>query len=81
MKKIPAWFLIVVMISLLLAAFFAAGQAIAMAWLSALQGQASQIESLELRFWSYVAISAVLLIVDLGLLVHTIRRRRKEGAA
>jgi len=73
------------MVALLLVAFLAVGQAITFAWLSAFPERASQLESLEIKFWSYAAIAATLVLIDLGLFVRLLRqikeRRRRLNAA
>lgn len=86
MQKIIPWRLVWLMIGLLLAAFLAAGQAITFAWLSAFPERASQLHTLEIKFWSYATLAVVLVIIDLGLLVRLIRQitadqRKKTGAA
>jgi len=77
------WRLVFLMVGLLLAAFLAAGQAITFAWLSSFPERASQLESLEIKFWSYAVVSAVLIVIDLALFVYLVRqikdrRRRSE---
>ena len=74
MQKLGPWPLVFLMVCLLLAALFAAGQAITTAWLSAFPERASQLGSLEIEFWSYAAVAAILVVVDLGLLVRLMRR-------
>ena len=66
------------MVCLLLVAFLAVGQAITFAWLSAFPERASQLESLEIKFWSYSALAAVLVIIDLGLLVRLVRQIKER---
>lgn len=78
MWKLVPWRLVFLMVCLLLAAFLAVGQAITFAWLSAFPERASQLESLEIKFWSYAVVAAVLVIIDLGLLVRLVRQI-KEG--
>ena len=77
------WRLVFLIVGLLLAAFLAAGQAITFAWLSSFPERASQLESLEIKFWSYAVVSAVLVVIDLALFVYLVRqikdrRRRSE---
>jgi hypothetical protein len=63
----------------------AAGQAITFAWLSAFPERAAQLDSLAIKFWSYAAVSVVLMVIDLGLLVRLVRqikdRRRRSSVA
>jgi TRAP-type C4-dicarboxylate transport system permease small subunit len=68
------WKLVFLMVFFLLAAFFAVGQAITAAWLSAFPERAAQLKSLEIKFWSYAAVAVVLVIIDLGLLVRMVRQ-------
>jgi heme/copper-type cytochrome/quinol oxidase subunit 2 len=84
MWKIIPWRLVLLMVCLLLAAFLAAGQAITFAWLSAFPERAPQLEALELKFWSYAAISFALVVIDFGLLVRLVRQvkaRRSNSIA
>lgn len=74
MWKLIPWRVVFVMVGLLLAALFALGQAVTFAWLSSFPERAPQLESLEVKFWSYVAIAAALVIIDLGLLVRMVRQ-------
>lgn len=74
MWKFVPWRLVFLMVVLLLAAFLAVGQAITFAWLSAFPERASQLESLEIKFWSNAAVAAALVLIDLGLLVHLVRQ-------
>lgn len=69
--------LVLLMLLLLFGALFAAGQAVTFAWLSAFPERASQLDSLAFKFWIYAALCVVLLLVDFGLLIEIIRRRRK----
>jgi len=62
------------MVGLLIAAFLAAGQAITFAWLSSFPERSSQLQSLEIRFWSYTAISAILFVIDIALLVRMVKQ-------
>lgn len=86
MWRFMPWRLVFLMMGLLLAAFLAAGQAITFAWLSSFPERASQLASLEIKFWTYAAVSAVLVVIDLGLLLRLIRlirdrRSRAEQSA
>ncbi|MDE2367522.1 MAG: hypothetical protein KGN16_01005 [Burkholderiales bacterium] len=74
MWKLAPWRQVLLIFAALLAALFAAGQAIAFAWLSALPEQVSQLESLRTRFWNYAAASAVLLVFDAVLLLNLVRK-------
>ncbi|WP_221063465.1 hypothetical protein [Methylomagnum ishizawai] len=78
MWKLIPWQLVFLMMCLLLGAFLSIGQAITFAWLSTFPERASQIESLEIKFWSYAAIALVFVIIDLGLLVRLIRHIKRE---
>lgn len=73
--------LIIALCVAVVATFFAMGQALTFAWLSALPEQASRLESLAWRFWSYVALSVILVVIDLGLVWVLLRRsiRRPRG--
>lgn len=66
------WRLVIAVAGVSLAAFLAAGQAVTFAWLSAFPERASQLESLEVKFWVYAIVSAILVIVDLVLLVRLV---------
>lgn len=79
-KNIP-WRLVAVMVGVLVAAFLAVGQAITFAWLSAFPERAAQLSELETKFWAYIALAVVLVIVDIGLLVRLIRQVRGRKAA
>ncbi len=74
MWKLIPWRLVFVMVCLLLAALLAIGQAVTFAWLSSFPERASQLASLEVKFWSYMAIAAALVVIDLGLLVRMVRQ-------
>jgi ABC-type dipeptide/oligopeptide/nickel transport system permease subunit len=54
--------------------FFAMGQAVTFSWLSALPEQASRLESLAWRFWTYATLSLVLLVIDLWVASEILRR-------
>jgi membrane protein implicated in regulation of membrane protease activity len=74
------WRFVFLILAILLLAFLAAGQAITFAWLSSFPERASQLASLEIKFWSYTILAAILTLVDLGLLVRLIRHiREKRG--
>lgn len=75
--KIQTSRLALAMVFLLFVALFAAGQAITFAWLSAFPERASQLDSLTFKFWAYAGLCVVLILVDLGLLIEIIRRKRK----
>jgi membrane protein implicated in regulation of membrane protease activity len=74
MWKLMPWRLVLLIVGLLVVAFLAAGQATTFAWLSSFPEQASQLESLRIKFWSYAAVSAVLVFIDLILLVRLVKR-------
>jgi sterol desaturase/sphingolipid hydroxylase (fatty acid hydroxylase superfamily) len=57
-----------------IATFLAMGQAFTFAWLSALPEQASRLDVLAWRFWSYAALSLMLLLIDLWLAYVILRR-------
>lgn len=78
MWKFVPWRLVLLIVVLLLAAFLAVGQAIAFAWLSAFPERASQLESLEIKFWSYAAVAAGLVLIDMGLLVRLLRQIKER---
>jgi hypothetical protein len=56
------------------ATFLSMGQAFTFAWLSALPEQASRLDLLAWRFWSYAALSLTLLLIDLWLTYVILRR-------
>jgi membrane protein implicated in regulation of membrane protease activity len=75
---------VLLILGLLVAAFLAAGQAITFAWLSSFPERSSQLQSLEIKFWSYAVISAILLLIDLVLIARVakqIRDRRNHFKA
>ena len=78
MWKFAPWHRVLLMVVLLLVALFAVGQAITFAWLSAFPERASQLHELEVKFWSYIALAVVLVIIDLGLLVRFVRQVRQK---
>ncbi len=61
------------------ATFLAMGQALTFSWLSALPEQAERLDSLAWRFWTYAALSLVLVIVDLRLVWMILRRLLRRG--
>jgi|OpeIllAssembly_1097287.scaffolds.fasta_scaffold2525779_1 TRAP-type C4-dicarboxylate transport system permease small subunit len=67
---------VLLVVVLLIAAFLSAGQAITFAWLSAFPERASQLESLEIRFWAYAAISVTLVAIAVTLIVKLVRNRK-----
>jgi hypothetical protein len=64
---------------------FSIGQATTFAWLSTSPAQAQRLESLQWKFWSYAALSLVLLAIELSLvwiaLGNAHRRRKRRRAA
>jgi hypothetical protein len=66
--------LVGVLCTFAVATFFAIGQALTFAWLTALPEQASRLDSLTWRFWFYAALSVVLVILDLWLARLILRR-------
>jgi hypothetical protein len=62
-----------------IATFFALGQALTFAWLSALPEQASRLNSLAWRVWAYAALLLVLVVVDLRLVWMILRRLLHRG--
>jgi hypothetical protein len=66
--------LVVALCAVAVATFFAMGQAITFAWLSALPEQASRLDSLAWRFWVFAALSLILVVIDLWLAVMILRR-------
>ena len=65
-------------LALLLLAFLAAGQAITFAWLSSFPERASQLASLDIKFWIYATAAVVLVLIDLGLVVRWIGQDKTE---
>lgn len=74
MWKFVPWRLVLLIVGLLLVALFAAGQAVTVAWLSAFPERASQLEALEIKFWGYATLSAILVIIDLVLFVRLVKQ-------
>jgi hypothetical protein len=60
--RVQAGRLLALLCAVAVATFFSLGQAITFAWLSAFPEQASRLESLAWRFWSYAALSLVLVV-------------------
>lgn len=81
MLKFVSWRLLLLILVLLLAAFLAAGQAVTFAWLSSFPERASQLPSLERKFWAYSASAAALLMVDIWLSVRLVRDARRRRSA
>lgn len=78
MSKAVAPLLLAIMVGLLVLALLSAGQAITFAWLSSFPERASQLQELELKFWSFAAAATVFLGIDLGLLLHLMRRTKSK---
>ena len=82
-RHIP-WRLVLLALGLALAAFLAAGQAVTFAWLSSFPERASQLQSLETKFWGFAALSVVLGAAALALFIRVIKkineRRRRDRA-
>jgi hypothetical protein len=77
MRKISASVrLVCLMVVVLLAAIFAAGQAITFAWLSAFPEQSARLTLLETKFWIWAVTSVLLIAIDLGLLICVVQRPR-----
>lgn len=74
MWKFVPWRVVLLIVGLLIAALFAAGQAITFAWLSAFPERASQLDTLEIKFWGYATLSAALVIIDLVLFVRLVKQ-------
>ena len=74
MKKVTPLQLVFLIVILFIAAFLAAGQAITFVWLSSFPERAAQLESLEIKFWSYAVLSAALFMVDVVLLVRLVKQ-------
>lgn len=72
LSKFVAWRLLV-LIGLFVLALWAGGQALTLAWLSAFPANASRLDSLTIKFWSYVVVAIILLVFDVWLLVGTIK--------
>ncbi len=66
------------MILLFVGMLFFAGQAITFAWLSAFPERIFQLESLTLKFWLYVVLSILCLIINLFLLMKIVISRKKK---
>jgi membrane protein implicated in regulation of membrane protease activity len=79
MWKFVPWRLVLLIVGLLLVALFAAGQAVTFAWLSSFPERASQLDALEIKFWSYATLSAVLVIIDLILLVRLVKQTKNRA--
>ena len=74
MRKIMPLQLVFLIVILFITAFLAAGQVITFAWLSSIPERAIQLESLEIKFWSYAVLSVSLFMVDVVLLVHLVKQ-------
>ena len=74
MRKIMPLQLVFLIVILFITAFLAAGQVITFAWLSSFPERAIQLESLEIKFWSYAVLSVSLFMVDVVLLVHLVKQ-------
>lgn len=74
--------LAVLLCVLVLATLFAVGQAVTFAWLSATHVDASRVESLQWKFWSYAALAMVLAVFDVVILWRIWRgvRRHSTGS-
>lgn len=79
LTKFVLWRL-VVLTGLFLVAIFAANQALAIALLAPLPERASQLESLAVKAWGYLIVSAVLFVFDLWLLVRTVKHVNRTGS-
>ena len=77
-KPLPRFLIIILVALLLIAAIFAAGQAVTFAWLSNFPERAGQIESLKIKFWSYAVLSGAFFAIDGALLVYLSRQLRKR---
>jgi membrane protein implicated in regulation of membrane protease activity len=73
MWKLVPWRRVLIIVVLLIAALLATGQAITFAWLSAFPERASQLGSLQVKFWSYTAAAVILILIDLMLAVRLVR--------
>ena len=79
LTKFVLWRL-VVLIGLFAAAIFAANQALAIALLTPPSESASQLDSLTVKAWGYLIVSAALFVFDLWLLVRTIKHVNRTGS-
>lgn len=78
LTKFVLWRL-VALIGLFVAAILAVNQSLAIALLSPFTEEASQRDSIALKSWSYLIVSAVLFAFDLWLLVQTVRQVNRIG--
>ena len=72
LTKFALWRL-VALTALFLAAIFAVNQALAIALLAPPSVSASQLDSLTVKAWGYLIVSAALFVFSLWLLVRTIK--------
>jgi hypothetical protein len=73
MHKFISWRLFFLICILPCAAFFSAAQAITYAWLSSFPEQASKLEYLNFKFWTFAAFSCVILAIELLFIFRFIR--------
>jgi H+/Cl- antiporter ClcA len=66
--------LVVLVLLLLVAGLFSAGQALTFAWLSAFPDRAAQLPALEARFWAFVSLAVVSLSIAVFLVTRLVRR-------
>jgi hypothetical protein len=78
MLKNMLWFQGFLVIALFLASCLAAGQAITFAWISSFPEQASRLESLEIKFWGYAALSIALFVIDIFVILRVLKRFKSD---
>ncbi len=78
-KKRPTWLFVLLILILFLAILFSVGQALTFSWLSAFPERASQLRSLEVKFWVYVILAIVLAVAEVLLIMRLIRQVRQRS--
>jgi membrane protein implicated in regulation of membrane protease activity len=68
-------FLIIV---LFLTSCWAISQAVSFAWLSSFPVQASRLQLLEMKFWSYTGLSIVLFVIDIIYIKRVLKRYNRD---
>ena len=73
-------YLAIVLVSLI-GALVALGQAVTLAWLSQFPAWQPELASLQFRFWIYMSVGVVALLVGGGTVVHWIRQQNARARA
>lgn len=75
------WFQVFLIIVLFLTSCWAVSQAVSFAWLSSFPEQASRLQSLEMKFWSYTVLSIVLFVIDIIYIKRVLKRYNRDHKA